>query len=227
MAISEWTITVDALNEFAVHVGERGRYAMSLLDAPKEDLVSHLLPGEDQCKFCKAKANCPKLDDLVQTTIGDEFEVIAADAALGTDYPPAELATKMAACDLIEEWIKAIRGKVESDLLAGVAVPGYKLVEGRQGNRAWSNDTEAEAMIKTMRVPHDQMYQYKIISPTTAEKLAKAGTIGPRQWPKLQAMITRSDGKPSVAPESDKRPALVIAPVADEFVAIETADDLI
>ena len=64
-----------------------------------------------------------------------------------------------------------------------------------------------------MRIPHDQMYDYAVISPTTAEKLSKLEVIGPRQWPKLRALMSQSDGKASVAPASDKRPALV----ADSF----------
>ena len=60
------------------------------------------------------------------------------------------------------------------------------------------------------------------------EKLAKAEVIGPRQWPKLQALITRADGKPSVAPESDKRPAICVKPVADDFdVVEESVEDLV
>lgn len=82
-------------------------------------------------------------------------------------------------------------------------------------------------MLKKMRVKHDQMYDYKLISPTTAEKLAKADVIGPRQWPQVEAMITQSPGKPSVAPESDKRPALNIAPTADAFEDITEGGGLV
>ena len=46
----------------------------------------------------------------------------------------------------------------------------------------------------------------------------------PKRWNKLQALITRSDGKPSVAPVSDKRDALVIEPVADAFADISGED---
>ena len=68
-----------------------------------------------------------------------------------------------------------------------------------------------------------------VISPTTAEKLTKAKEgdkplIGPRQWPKVEALVTRAAPKPSVAPESDKRPALVIKPVADEFEDLTQAE---
>ena len=54
------------------------------------------------------------------------------------------------------------------------------------------------------------MYDAVLISPTSADKLAQAGTIGVKQWPKVQALITQSNGRPSVAPVTDKRPALDI-----------------
>jgi hypothetical protein len=113
---------------------------------------------------------------------------------------------------------------VETRLLSGVPIPGYKLVQGKKGNRAWADKAAAEALLKQMRVPHDQMYDYSVVSPTTAEKLHKAEVIGPRQWPKVQALITQSEGKPSVAPESDKRPALVMSAVLDDFTDVTAAD---
>jgi hypothetical protein len=76
-----------------------------------------------------------------------------------------------------------------------------------------------------MRVKLEDMYDFKLISPTTAEKLAKAGTIGPRQWPKLKELITQNEGKPHVAPDSDPRPALVVTPVVYDFTDV-TTDDL-
>ena len=109
---------------------------------------------------------------------------------------------------LIESWIKSIRAEVERRLMAGTPVAGYKLVQGKRGNRQWGNPEDAEAALKAMRVKHDQMYDYKLASPTSIEKLVKAEEIGPRQWIKIQELITQSEGSPSVAPESDKRPAL-------------------
>jgi hypothetical protein len=52
------------------------------------------------------------------------------------------------------------------------------------------------------------MYDYSLASPTSIEKLVKSEEIGPRQWAKIQDLITQSEGTPSVAPESDKRPQL-------------------
>jgi hypothetical protein len=138
------------------------------------------------------------------------------------DYDNTLLGNVMGAIDLVESWCKAIRAKVESELFAGRTVPGYKIVQGKRGNRKWADPVAAEDLMKTMRVK--DMYDYTLISPTTAEKLAKAGEIGPRQWPKLKALITQAEGGPSVAPESDKRPPMTLQASADEFGDVTPCD---
>jgi hypothetical protein len=120
--------------------------------------------------------------------------------------------------------------QAEAELFAGRDVPGFKLVEGRRGARAWGDAAEVESEMKKMRIKQDVMYDLKLISPTSAEKAFKDGTIGPRQWPKLQSMITQAQGKPSVAPASDKRPALVLQAAEDEFENLaqpEAFEDLV
>lgn len=134
------------------------------------------------------------------------------------------LATLMDAADMIEGFAKAVRAEVERRLLAGKFTDArYKLVEGRQGARSWTSEAEAEAALKAMRLKVGQMYDFKLISPTTAEKVLKEAN--PRKWNKLQPLIGRSDGKPSVAPASDKRPALSMA-IAEQFEELpaEVAD---
>lgn len=130
------------------------------------------------------------------------------------------------AIDLVEGWAKAVRAELERRMLAGGEVPGFKLVKGREGIRKFSDPAEAETMMKSMRLKQDVMYDWTLISPTTAEKLAADGIIGKKQWPKLQALIVRSEAGLSVAPAADKRPAVAITPVADDFEALPDADDL-
>lgn len=154
-----------------------------------------------------------------------EPQLASAEVALAT-AEDTDLATFMDAIDMIESWCKAVRAHVERRLLAGAAVPGYKLVQGKQGNRAWGDETIAEALLKSFRMKQEEMYDFKLISPTTAEKLLAEAS--PKRWVKASALITRSDGKPSVAPASDKRPALVITAIADDFdVVEEPAMDLV
>lgn len=235
--IGEWDCTVDALREFGQKVtrgAERCFAALEYHGNYAELHAKYLTPGADPCRFCKAKAICPTLTEHVLSTVADDFvdttKPVAPqlEHAAERTFDNAILGNLLGAVDLVEAWCKAIRAKAEAELFAGHPVPGYKLVEGRRGARKWSNAEEVEATMKSMRMKLEAMYDFSLISPTTAEKLHKDGTIGPRQWPKLQGLITQSEGKPSVAPESDKRPALVIAAAADEFADVtNTVEDLV
>jgi hypothetical protein len=188
-------------------------------------------PGEKQCKFCRAKATCPSLQQEVADTVGnkigaamnEEFDVVGNDVI--RKAPEAHLGFVLGKVDLIEDWCKAVRAEVERRLLAGAPVPGYKLVQGKRGSRAWADAKVAEETLKSMRIKIEDMYDFKLISPTSAEKLAKSEVIGKRQWPKLQGLITQPDGKPHVAPSSDSRPALTVTPVVDDFTDV-TVDSL-
>ncbi|MDR8026472.1 DUF2800 domain-containing protein [Burkholderia cenocepacia] len=238
--ISEWTISVRDLRSFAQDVKPRADRCMAGLEYFRKynEIHEHYLaPGDDQCRFCKAKATCPALAARVQAEVGSDFENIATFTqnpeqhamtlkAL-TPTTAEDLGTAMRALDLIEGWCKAVRARAETELLAGRPVPGFKLVEGRRGARRWSSEDDAEQALKGMRLKVEEMYDLKLISPTSAEKLHKAGAIGPRQWPKLQQLITQSEGSPSVAPESDKRPALVVQADAGEFHDESSAEDLV
>jgi hypothetical protein len=205
-AVSEAVLSLDELADF----GERVEEAAAFTRYP-DPLLN---PSEKACRFCRAKATCPALRDEVI----EAFDATPVPADQGEQV----LADCMGKVDLIEGWCKAVRAEAEARLLAGKPVPGWKLVQGKKGNRKWSSDADAEAMLKAMRIPHDRMYDYAVISPTSAEKLAKAEVIGPRQWPRVAALITQAEGKPSVAPESDKRPALVMSAVADAFNDVTT-----
>ena len=138
----------------------------------------------------------------------DEF--LVPDVTTGDNY----LSVAMSKVGLVEDWCKAVRAEVERRLLAGQTVDGFKLVEGRRGNRKWSSDAEVEALFKSFRLRQDEMYDYSLISPTKAEKLLKDT---PKRWEKAEALISRAEGKPSVAPATDKRPALAVQSVADDF----------
>jgi len=239
--ISEWDCTVDALRYFGQKVTQGAARCFAAVEyhGKYEELHDkYLSPGEKQCRFCKAKATCPALRGHVLQTVADDFVDVSKPVAAQIEHAAhhdahstldnAILGNLLGAVDLVEGWCKAIRAKAEAELLAGHPVPGFKLVEGRRGARRWTNNEEAEATLKALRLKVDQMYELSLISPATAEKLHKAGAIGPRKWPKVQDLITQPDGKPSVAPESDKRPALVIQASADEFADVsKSVEDLL
>lgn len=245
-APSEWTCTIAELEAWGngaarSSVATRQNAAQLFTSQGPLDQgewqSTFLRPNEKSCKFCRAKATCPALRSEVATTVGaltgrgpaspDEFDDLVVPPKQHLE--PADekwLASCLSKVDMIEDWCKAVRAEVERRLLAGATVPGFKLVEGKQGNRAWGDSAAAEAALKTFRLKVEEMYDLSLISPTTAEKLVKAKTIGPRQWKSLQDLIVRATGKKHVAPVSDPRPALVLTPAADDFSDVSTDSDI-
>ena len=205
--VSEWNIPVDQLRRFedeARHAADKVRWEEPTFN-----------PSEKQCRFCKAKATCPALRAEVTEIVGgaatlDEFTPQTVDSQSGDNYLPMA----MSKVGMVEDWCKAVRAEVERRLLAGQTVDGYKLVEGRKGNRTWTDEDAVTALFKSFRLRQEEMYDLKLISATKAEKLLKEN---PKRWAKTEQLITRSDGKPSVAPATDKRPAMDVKPVLDDF----------
>ena len=204
-ALSEWTITVPELEEFA-HKVRDATWAIGLHDET-------LNPSPKACQWCRAKSTCPAIRDQILA----DFDVVVPETA-----DDADLGRVMTNAPLIEAWVKAVRAEVERRLLAGESVRGYKLVQGKRGNRAWGDPAVAEEALKKMRIKHDQMYNYSLASPTNIEWVFKQGDLGPRQWAKVQELITQAEGRPSVAPETDKRPALVTSAAVSDFDDVTT-----
>lgn len=230
-AVSSHVITREQLEGFRARIAlaaqlakeyhEQGRAHVEALHTGGV-IPAVLTPSESACRWCRAKAVCPALREHVLTTVANDFvdetqEIAPQLASTIDDVKTADneqVANCLRAADLIEQWCTAIRARAESELLQGREVPGFKLVQGKRGNRAWSSEAEAEALFKSMRLKQEEMYSFKLISPTTAEKVLKES---PKRWAKAAKLITQSEGKPHVAPVSDKRDALVVKPTADDF----------
>ena len=189
-----------------------------------DELSNHAKPSIKACHWCKAKASCIAAErQHLQSIIGEfddvkQIELVPAIEAAIADVPNADnarLSRLYAASTLIRNWLDAVDEAVYSKMLAGENIPDFKLVAGRKGARKWADDAQAEAMLKSMRLKVDEMYDLKLISPTTAEKLKKSEVIGPRQWAKVEALFVQSAAKPAVVPVSDKRPALDVNPIND------------
>jgi hypothetical protein len=235
----EWVLPVDALRQLETKLQHAAKRSLELVVETRQHgtlpAAEHYQPSEKACRFCVAKASCPALRGFVldAVTMGaasaEDFanlveekgslpKALSATVNTGADISDADLGQAMSCTGLVETWIKAIRAEVESRLLDGRAVPGWKLVAGRRGARRWT-DTEAAAKALTTsgRLKTSEAYVSELISPTVAEKLL---ADRPRVWAKLEPLITCSEGRPSVAPSSSSRPAWT--PIsATDFDAVE------
>jgi hypothetical protein len=158
----------------------------------------------DNCKFCPANGLC-------DATNGNLLRMQQLD--------PEDIEQLAEGLDLIEQ-VKATISNLEKlayqQLEVGMAVPGWKLVEGKLGNTAWDDPLTALKKIKRMvrglkeadgtRVA-TMMEVKKMITPTQAKKLLKKHAIA-LEW--MDEITSRPPAKGNtLAKESDKRPAVL------------------
>ncbi len=235
----EWTCSLADLLDFGEEVRVKAERVSSAVHwhgkihaADWHSLYLNPDPSEDACRYCRAMAVCPSMQRKVQEVIGADFSSIVGadegDVHMGIE----PLGTLMASIGMLRAFADAVEAETARRLLTGAEVPGFKLVLGRQGNRAWTDAAAAEKMLREQfRLTTDQAYDRTLISPTSAEALTKGEkpAIGPRRWKELQPMIWRPDRKPIVVPVTDKREAYVPlqATAADDFEpAAEPGSDL-
>ena len=124
-----------------------------------------------------------------------------------------ELADAYGMVAKIQKWCTDVTEEAMRRANEGATLPGFKLVVGRQGNRAWFDKQQA-ADVLSILLPADQLYKPReIVSPTDVEKIMKKDM--PLEWDSVQTLIMRPDGKPSLVRDTDARPAL--GAVALEF----------
>jgi len=206
-------------------------------DAPDAPLV----PGDKQCRFCRAKGCTARIEYGMKES-GIVFQPVLDISQQAANKDPnsmtdAEIARIVEAAPLVRQMIEATEEEALRRMKAGAVIPGLKLVNGR-GSRNWSlpEDQIADKLIK-MGVPKGAVYETKLVSPAKAEKLTwdatKAGEkikkqLSERQLKTLETeYVTKMAGKLTVAPESDNRPAVVTsaAPLFSAVAEVQSLPD--
>lgn len=200
---SEWDITPEGLDIFRKFASKRAIEALDVYYGGKKNLkASHFKPSADACQWCRFNEKCnARTKAAIQT--GD---TTATDADLGDDnheMTPEELKAAYEKLPELRQHIATIEKAMHAALLSGVAVPGYKLVTGNEGNRKWSDAAKVTEMLEGARIKRDMMFKESLISPTDAEKVFK--TEKPRIWRRLEKLIERAPGKPTIAAADDPR----------------------
>ena len=232
-AISSSTVTVNSL---MTNIGTIIKQAAAT-DQPDAPLV----PGESQCKFCRAKGSCAALASNVMKEIGIMFQPTVMQpldmAQQSANKDPstmddAQIAQIMEAAPLMRQLLEGVEKEALRRLETGGTIPGLKLVNGR-GSRAWAlPEEEMATKLVKMGIPKGAIYETKLVSPAKAEKLTWAkrdGTQVQLTERQLKTMeneyVAKLAGKLTVAHESDSRPA-VIKNAAPLFSAVEVVPAL-
>ena len=200
---SEWDITPEGLDIFRKFASKRAIEALDVYYGGKKNLkASHFKPSADACQWCRFNEKCNARTKAAIQTGG----TTATDADLGDDnheMTPEELKAAYEKLPELRQHIATIEKAMHAALLSGVAVPGYKLVTGNEGNRKWSDAAKVTEMLEGARIKRDMMFKESLISPTDAEKVFKSEK--PRIWRRLEKLIERAPGKPAIAAADDPR----------------------
>lgn len=203
----EWDTTPTALEHFAKFASKQALKALDAYQRGKKGLTpADFRPSNDACQWCRFSEKCNAKVKAASHTM-DEMADIGA-----LELTPDVLKAEWDKLPLMRQHIADIERAMYTHLMAGKPMEGLKLVEGRPGNRAWSDTAAVEKLAEDcFAVLHKEV----LLSPTEAEKaIAKEA---PELWADLEKLITRKPGQPSIAAADDKRPAWT--PVSDEDLA--------
>lgn len=147
----------------------------------------------DHCRWCAAKPICPKMTGAVDRALLTTLKEIDVDT----------LGHYLKNADLLEDWIKDLRGLALQLLEKNLPVPGYKLVQ-KQARRKWSNESKAKAALLELGLKESVVVETSIMSPAQAEKALK------KRFSELPEGLVKSESSgTTMAPESDPRPAVL------------------
>lgn len=115
----------------------------------------------------------------------------------------------------VKTWLAGVEEYALQQALSGVEIPGWKIVEGRSVRKITDISGAASALSNAGYTTADIYKPQELRTITELEKLA-----GKKQFAAICGdYIVKPQGKPTLAPASDKRPA--INPIADDFSGIE------
>lgn len=200
--VSESTITVSALEEW-----------LDTTVKPKANLASKgdgdPRPG-NWCRFCKVRAKCKARANADIKAVMDSGYNAEPNILTKED-----IESILPMLDELQSWIKDLSQYALDQALDGVKYRGFKVVEGRSNRKVIDDKGLIDALHKMGYEDDVIMTKPKLQTITALEK-----AVGKKMFTGIaMPYIDKPKGKPTLVPESDKRPEYSSA--EDDF-----ADDL-
>lgn len=218
----EWVIDRERLLEFAEYAKCRAHDAWRL-DAPRR-------PSESACQWCKVKATCPAAAKMSIDLMAAAFDSVGNDITAASmsefreDYLSLTVEPSLADIGsltvdemvvlyefrkMAEGWWAALAAELYRRAVDGEPIPRHKLVESRS-HRVFTDEPEAAKKLQSYGLEEGQIWNTKMNTPSQVEKeLRKAGYPSKDIPGLLSGLVFKPVGKPTLAPVTDKRPALV------------------
>jgi hypothetical protein len=153
------------------------------------------------CQFCKAKAECRERAAANLKLARYEFQTPAL-------LDEEEISDILGKIDALTAWATDVKEYALQQAINGKDWPGWKLVEGRS-NRKYTDEAIVAATVEGAGF---DPYEHKVLGITAMQKM-----LGKSRFEELLTpYIEKPQGKPTLVPESDKRPAYEYAQRAEK-----------
>jgi hypothetical protein len=183
--IKRWVTTKERIKQFEQELVQ----AVKAAQQPDAKLAVG-----DHCRWCAGKPICPKMTGAVDRALQVQLKEIDVDM----------LGRYLKNADLLEDWIKDLRGLALQLLEKDMPVPGYKLV-AKRGTRQWTNETKALEALHDMGVPRAELLKpEELLSPAQMEKVLKK-----RKMALPDDFVVSVSSGTTLASEDDPRPAVL------------------
>ena len=159
-------------------------------------------PSPTACRWCRAKPVCRALAKHNYDLTLSNFDNLEEPLLVQVPHTltPDEISKLVPKMDALIGWARGVQQHAQKILFDGGILDGYKLVQGRS-QRKWINEKNAETHL--IKLLGDDAHSNKLVSPAQAEKL-----LGKARAAEVTELCFKPEGKPSLAPDSDPRPAI-------------------
>lgn len=205
----EWDTTPEALEQFGKFASKAALKAIDAFQRGKKGLKpADFRPGNDACQWCRFAESC----NAKRKVASREVESDLTDGTLTDEGTKIEMSLDQLKAEydklpLMRQHIADIEKAMYAALMRGEQVDGLKLVEGRSGNRSWSDEDKLRSVAEEYEY---DVYKTVLMSPTELEKSCYGDA-----FKKFEHLVTRKPGQPSIATSDDKRPAWTPATDSD------------
>jgi len=166
-------------------------------------------PSDKACQFCPAKGFCSAFATQGLAALPPEARVI--------ELPHPGTLTReqrvqvLKAKKVLAKWLEAVEDQEVNDLMRGAEPAGMKLVNGK-ANRQWRDEEAAQKLLSQYLGMNEMRPRSPLISPAAAERALKGQLLSARFNNRMESLITRPEGKPTLVTADDPRPALSFDP---------------
>lgn len=203
--VSEWEIPVAQLLEWRDTVARPAAELALTDDAP-------FGPSDEACRFCPARGSCrAQMEWVIDRDFGEDLDTLDND-----DYAKA-----LEMLPAIRLWATSVEEKaLERAYSKGENIPGWKVVQSG-GQRKITDEEAAVEKLVAAGYNREDVERTKVSIQTFAvlDKVVRVGKTKVLAEV-LGKLLGKSEGRPSLVPESDKRPTVT----ANDSAAADFAD---